>query len=206
MQKKVLFQGDSITDAGRSRESDYYLGHGYASMVAGTIGYFMPLQYSFQNRSISGNRVVDLFARWKEDCINLSPDLVSILIGVNDVWHELEKGQGVDAKTFETVYDLLLSMTKEHLPNAKLVLLCPFVLDGSGTHEHFAIFQKEVALRASITKKMAEKHNAICISLQEVFDKACESAPADYWLHDGVHPTPAGHQLIATEWTKHVIF
>ena len=86
--KKVLFMGDSITDAMRDKDSDAYMGAGYATMAAGVLGRKEPYAYEFMNRGISGNRIVDLHARIRKDMINLQPDYISILIGVNDVWHE----------------------------------------------------------------------------------------------------------------------
>ena len=86
--KTIVFQGDSITDAIRNCENDNYMGSGYATMVAGELGLSEPNEYKFYNRGISGNRVLDLYARWKTDCLNLKPDYLSILVGINDVWHE----------------------------------------------------------------------------------------------------------------------
>ena len=101
--KKILFMGDSITDAMRDREADDYLGAGYASMVAGELGYKEPYAYQFVNRGISGNRIIDLHARIRCDMINLQPDYISILIGVNDVWHEYTRKNGVAADKFEVL-------------------------------------------------------------------------------------------------------
>ena len=112
MEKIILFQGDSITDCGRSREVDYAMGNGYATFVGGALSAAEPYAYKFYNRGISGNRVVDLYARMKIDMINLKPDYMSILIGINDVWHELDSKNGVDAAKFEMVYDLMVSELK----------------------------------------------------------------------------------------------
>ena len=117
MRKIVLFQGDSITDASRMREVPGSLGTGYANYVAGELGMDAPYQYKFYNRGISGNRIVDLYARIKQDMINLKPDYMSILIGVNDVWHEYSYQNGVSAEKFEMVYDLLIRELKQELPD-----------------------------------------------------------------------------------------
>ena len=208
MSKIVLFQGDSITDALRSRENDIYRGNGYPTLVSGRLGMDQPGEYSFLNRGISGNRIVDLYARIKCDFINLKPDVLSILIGVNDVWHEIGNGNGVAAEKFEMVYDLLLSELQQTLPNVKLLILEPFVLQGSATENceerptRWEYFQSEVPLRAEAAKRVAEKHNAVFVPLQERFDKVCKKAPAAYWLHDGVHPTAMGHELIARAWME----
>ena len=207
--KIVLFQGDSITDTGRNRENDNNKGFGYANMVAGELGAAQPYQYAFFNRGISGNRVVDLFARMKVDMINLKPDIMSILIGVNDVWHEYTRQNGVSAEKFEVVYDMMVEELLRELPGLKLMLLGAFVLPGSATenteeHPHrWDYFQKEVALRAAAAKRVAEKYGLPFIPLQPIFDKANENAPvAGYWLRDGVHPTAAGHNLIKNAWLE----
>ena len=106
--KKILFQGDSITDAGRSRDDDNYMGVGYPTLVAGTLGADRPAEFEYINRGISGNRVVDLYARIKADIINLQPDYMSILIGINDDWHELEYKNGVSTQKYETIYNMLI--------------------------------------------------------------------------------------------------
>lgn len=200
--KTILFQGDSITDAGRSRENDGDMGRGYALMVKGKLGYEYPNQYVFYNRGISGNRVVDLYARIKADILNLKPDIMSILIGVNDVWHECKRQNGVDAEKYFKIYSMLIEEIKEELPDTKIMILEPFVLRESATEEYWEEFQAEVSKRAAKAKEIAEKYNLPFISLQNKFDEAAKSAPNNYWLYDGVHPTTAGHELIKREWIK----
>lgn len=209
VEKVILFQGDSITDAGRNRENDNEKGFGYASMVAGELGANEPYQYIFYNRGISGNRVVDLFARMKIDMINLKPNIMSILIGVNDVWHEYKRQNGVSAEKYELVYGLMIEELLRELPGLKLMIMEPFVLPGSATQsteEHpdrWAFFSREVPLRAQAAKRLAEKYDLPFVPLQEIFDKANTDAPApDYWLRDGVHPTAAGHTLIKRAWLE----
>lgn len=209
MSKVILFQGDSITDCIRSRENDNYRGSGYATMVSGALGAKDPYMYTFINRGISGNRVVDLYARIRKDMINLKPDYISILIGVNDVWHEVSYQNGVDAEKFELVYNLLIEELKRDLPGVKIMLLEPFVLPGSATCNteecpaRWEYFQKETALRGEATRRVAEKQNVMFVPLQELFDKVNADAPADgYWLADGVHPSAAGHELIKNAWLE----
>ena len=209
MSKLILLQGDSITDCGRNRELDKSLGQGYALMVSGALGADNPGVYSFLNRGISGNRSVDLYARIKQDIINLQPDYLSILIGVNDVWHEYTRHNGVDADKFELFYSLLIEQIKEALPDIKIMIMEPFVLQGEKTRtsdafpgrwEHFSC---GVPVRAQIARKIAEKYDLVFVPLQEVFDNAEKIEPADgYWLADGVHPTAAGHELIKRQWLK----
>ena len=198
----ILFQGDSITDCGRDRERDVKTGIGYPTMVKGQLGYDEP-GHTFINRGIGGNRSVDLYARIKKDIINLKPDLMSILIGVNDVWHDIhESPNGVDADKFYKIYCMLIEEVKEALPNIKIMILEPFVLHGTATDDHWEFFDVETKKRAAMAKKVAEKYNLTWVPLQEGFDALLEKAPADYWLRDGVHPTVQGSVLIANEWMK----
>lgn len=199
---KILFQGDSITDCGRSRDHDGYLGHGYPQHIASKLGFEHPGEYKFINRGIGGNRIVDLYARIKSDIINLNPDIISIHIGVNDVWHEVDRKNGVDAEKFEKIYDMLLSEIFEALPNVKIMLIGAFATKGAATEAAWDYFCPEVAKRAQAAKKLAEKYCIPFIPLQEKFDEMIEKYPEPYWTHEGVHPTDAGHELMAREWLK----
>ena len=200
--KTILFQGDSITDAGRARDNDSNVGVGYPVLVKGTIGFEHPGEYTFFNRGISGNRVVDVYARIKSDIINLKPDVMSILIGVNDVWHEVSKENGVDAEKYFKIYSMMIEEIKAALPDIKIMILEPFVLKGTATEEAWDVFRPEVEKRAVKARMIAEKFDLPFISLQDKFDAAAKLAPADYWLRDGVHPTTQGHELIKREWLK----
>lgn len=202
--KTILFQGDSITDAQRIRDSATIsaLGYGYANYVTGRLGAKYPGEYSFINRGISGNRVVDVYARIKCDIINLKPDYMSLLIGVNDVWHELNYQNGVDTKKFEKVYTTLLEEVFEALPDIKIFLLLPFVLEGTSTSQYLDAFRADVYSKAEAARRVAEKFGLPYIDLQQRFDEACKKAPADYWLADGVHPAAPGAGLIADAWIE----
>ncbi len=196
--------GDSITDAGRSREIDSHMGEGYPTLVSAALGFEHPNDFRFLNRGISGDRIIDLLARIKADMINLQPDYMSILIGVNDVWHGLnvENPNGVDAEMFEVYYDLLLKQLFEALPDVKIVILGAFLTPGSATNENWNVFRSEVEKRAVISQKLAAKYGLPFVPLQERFDAACKLAPAEHWTHDGVHPTDAGHELIKRAWLE----
>ena len=206
--KTILFMGDSITDAGRSRENNVHMGHGYATMAAGDLGFAYPGEYCFYNRGISGNRVVDLFARTRLDMIQLRPDYMSILIGINDVWHECSAGNGVPAEKFETVYTLLIEELKAELPDLKIMILEPFVLHGTATCSNenhpgrWEYFQVETKRRAEIARSIAQKYDLPFVPLQDSFDKVSADMDPSYWLRDGVHPTAAGHELIKRAWLK----
>lgn len=201
---KILFIGDSITDVGRNTNNGSLLsmGQGYPLLTSARLSVKYPGQFTFVNTGISGNRIVDVYARVKADVWNHNPDVLSILIGVNDVWHEFGNKNGVDAKRFYNVYDMLLRDTLERFPSMKIIAMEPFVLHGGATDGAWDIFYNETRLRAEAVKKAADRYNALYLPLQDMLDKACEICPADYWLGDGVHPTPAGHQLIADAWIE----
>ena len=207
-QKVIVFQGDSITDADRNKNEVFDLGKGYPNLVTANLSANYPYQYQFYNRGISGNRIVDLYARIKKDMINLKPDYMSILIGINDVWHELFDHNGVEADKFEMVYGLMIEELLAALPNLKLMLLEPFVLPGVATRSdaenpgRWEYFRKETDLRRAAVKRLAEKYNLVFVPLQEMFDTVNADAPDGYWLFDGVHPTPAGHELIKGAWLE----
>ena len=198
---KILFWGDSITDVGRDRDDPGSLGAGYPLLIGSRLGADCPGRYTFRNTGISGNRSVDLYARVKADCWNWQPDVVSILVGVNDVWHELrESPNGVGADRFHRVCRMLVEDTLARLPDCTLLLMEPFMLPGTATNRNWEAFSREVPLRAQAIREVAEQFHTRFLPLQGLLDEACKRCPADHWLADGVHPTPAGHQLIADAW------
>ncbi len=207
-QKIVLFQGDSITDCGRSRETEdpnVGLGSGYPSLVAGRLlADYITSDIRVFNRGISGNRVVDLYARWKRDALNLNPDVLSILIGVNDTWHEFNFGtpNGVEPPRYAQFYRMLVDWTLEKLPNIKLVLCEPFVLETGAVKPNWLPEMRE---RQKIVRNLASEYNLVFIPLQERLNEAASKAGApDRILRDGVHPTLLGHQVIADAWIEFV--
>lgn len=200
--KRFLFQGDSITDARRDRENENSINTGYVHLVASHLLNKYPGEYEFFNRGIGGNRIIDVYARIKSDIINLKPDYLSLLIGVNDVWHEIELQNGIDADKFKTLYTMLISEIKEALPNIKIYIMAPFLLRGSETAEHWDVFDAEVKKRANAAKEIAEEFNLPFLPLQEEFDKALTKMPEEYWVRDGVHPLEAGQALIADAFLK----
>ena len=200
---RILFQGDSITDADINWNDTTRLGVGYPRLVESSLGFDEPGEHEFFNRGISGNRIVDLYARIKRDIINLKPDVMSILIGVNDVWHELgDSPNGVSADKFFKIYSMLIEEIKEALPNIKIMILEPFVLEACSTTENWEFFKVETKKRAEMAKKIAETYNLPFIPLQKGFDELATKAPNAYWLGDGVHPTAKGHEFIKREWLK----
>lgn len=197
MKKTILYQGDSITDCGRNREREGSLGTGYAFMTSGKISVDYPGQYTFINKGISGNRVVDLYARIKKDAINLQPDIMTVLIGVNDVWHEFEKQNGVSNEKYAKFLEMFLCEVMESCPQTKIFLLEPFVLPGTANQEFYEAFHHEVRLRAASCKAVAKKLNLPFIPLQEDMEYRASLSKAADVLGDGVHPTCCGHELIS---------
>lgn len=206
MSKRILFQGDSITDCGRNRQDPYAMGNGYPQLIKASLGMDCPDEYEFINRGVSGNRIVDLYARIKQDFINLKPDYASILIGVNDTWHEIGSKNGVETSKFEKIYTMLIEEIKEACPDTKLIIIAPYVLEYVATRsteecpDRWEYFKKDVAEKAEISKKIAKKFGLPLIELQPAFDEALKKAPAEYWTVDGVHPTACGHEIIKRLW------
>jgi lysophospholipase L1-like esterase len=203
----ILFQGDSITDAGRKRgiskpNSDAALGHGYAWLAAAQLLINMPnADLKIFNRGVSGNKVYQLAERWQADCLDLKPDILSILIGVNDFWHTLDGAYKGTLKTYETDYRALVKRTKEALPNVKLVICEPFVLKAGKVGEKW--FPAYDGYRAA-AKRLAAESGAVFVPFQAMFDAASKIAPADSWAKDGVHPTPDGAAIMAGAWLSAV--
>ncbi|MCJ8014505.1 SGNH/GDSL hydrolase family protein [Paenibacillus sp. KQZ6P-2] len=204
----ILFQGDSVTDGYRDRglHQQHYIGQSYvypiSSRLASDHAEKSPL---FINRGISGNRVSDLYARWNEDAFSLNPDVISILIGVNDAWRTMSGEPSGVTDRFERVYRQLLEETKEVLPDTRLILCEPFVLKGSATEEKWEEWQKLMKTYQGIVRKLAEEFSAIFVPLQDAFDTAAQRAEPTYWLYDGVHPSVAGHNVIARRWLDVVL-
>jgi lysophospholipase L1-like esterase len=198
----LLFQGDSITDMkwGRNqKDRNHYLGHSYVYLIASRLHTDMPAaELNFLNRGMSGHTVPNLQKRWQKDAIDLKPDVLSILIGVNDVGRALRAKNGFDAEAYETGYRDLLTRSRAANPDLKIVLLEPFVLPvGRDWGEHIDKARPVVA-------KLAAEFKAVLIKTQDVFDAASKIAPAKHWIWDGVHPLPQGHELIARNWIAEV--
>lgn len=202
--KTFLFQGDSITDANRVDENqdNFGLGCGYALLLASEVERNTKGKIKFVNRGNSGDRITDVYARIKEDIINLKPDYMSILIGVNDVSHELTMNCGVKPEKFKKIYKMLIEEIKEELPEIKIIILEPLVLKGSATTELWEQFNCEVRKLAEVSKQVAEQFSLRFVPLQAEFDKASSDGDTRYWSVDGIHPTAAGHQIIKEELQK----
>lgn len=208
----ILFQGDSITDAGRSRDKDKMgtpsnqpgLGNGYAWLAAAELLVDRPDDgLKIFNRGISGHKVFQLAERWKGDCLDLKPNVLSILIGVNDIWHSLDPKLGYKGtvEVYEQDFRALLERTKQALPNVKLVICEPFVLRCGAVNDKW--FPEFDQYRAA-SKRVAETQRATFVPFQTMFDEAIKYAPPEHWAGDGVHPSPAGASLMAYFWLKAV--
>ena len=174
------------------------MGHGYANLIASRLWYDYPDKgFMFYNRGISGNRVRDLDAHWQQDTLDLKPDVLSVLIGVNDVLTIIKNTDPDTIKKFEETYKRILDKTKDALPNTLIVLCEPFILLLGWVNEKAEIWQAKILKRQFIVRKSTETYQAIFVELQEPFKNACQKAPANYWIWDGVHPMPADHELIA---------
>jgi lysophospholipase L1-like esterase len=208
---KILFQGDSITDGMRYKDpanawdKNHQIGHSYLYVINALLGSRFPERgYEFINRGISGNKVLDLLNRWETDAIEINPDVLSILIGTNDVCYYFpEDAEDLEMNGFRERYDTILSRSREKNPALRLILLEPFGYveeqEAEGTVE---IRTTKLRNAQRIVRELAEKYHAVFVPLQEVFDKAREQYPSRYWIWDGIHPTEAGHGLIAEEWLR----
>lgn len=200
---RVLFQGDSITDMARGRTADpnHILGHSYVFLIAAKQGATFPDQaVTFINRGVSGNEVGNLATRWDADALELKPDVLSILIGVNDVGHALRKNEPVSIETYEKIYDEMLARTIAALPKVRLVLCEPFIAPGKSPGDRFEEWRAAITAMQGVVARLAKKYRAPVVHFQKTFDDAFKRAPVEYWIWDGVHPTYAGHQLLADEW------
>jgi len=191
----ILFQGDSITHGGRGRDLNHYMGHCYAYLIAARLGADMAQQnLHFLNRGVSGDTVKRLQARWQRDTLDLKPDVLSILIGVNGRYR-------FPADDYAKMYTALLAQTTAALPKITLVLCDPFVNPREKPDSRSRV---EVDTRRAIVKKLATTFKAIHVPTQDVFEEAARTTPPNYWIWDGVHPTPAGHELLARRWLETV--
>ncbi len=204
----ILFQGDSITDAGRKKDeassnNASALGSGYAMIAASELLYkYANKDLKIYNKGISGNKVYQLAERWEQDALALKPQVLSILIGVNDFWHKLLGRYEGTIKTYHDDYKALLDRTKQALPDVQLIIGEPFAVPGikAVDEKWYPAFNE---YRAA-AREIADSFNAVFIPYQSIFDKAQKTAPGIYWTYDGVHPSLAGAHLMAHAWLETV--
>ncbi|MEM7342681.1 MAG: SGNH/GDSL hydrolase family protein [Chloroflexota bacterium] len=204
----LLFQGDSITDVRRDRtittpNHTYGMGGGYCKHIAAKLLRERPQdQLMIYNRGVSGDRITDLVARWEKDALHLKPDIISILIGVNDTWFRFSGGIGADPDDYEKMYRTLLQRTKERLPKVQFVLCEPFVLQCGDVKETWL---PEITARQQIVQQLATDFEAYFVPFQAALNEQLTQAPPAYWADDGVHPTVAGHSILAACWYQTVL-
>lgn len=204
---RLVFLGDSITDMNWGRnESDrnHYLGHSFVYLIASRLGVDMPqARLEFFNRGHSGERLQGLKGRWQKDAIDMNPDLVSILIGVNDVQAFIG---GLTAQQWEADYRFILEASRQANPDVRLVLLDPFVLASGrlGNAGEYGSWRGKIDVMLPIVAQLAKDYQAVHVRTQAVFDAAAQAVSAEQWIWDGVHPLPQGHELIARNWLEEV--
>ena len=195
---KLLFIGDSITDCGR-REDKEEIGNGYVRLVRDLLLASSPVTAPVViNRGISGNKIADLQKRWQRDVLDLSPDVLSIYIGINDVWHGLFPGrEGTSIGRFIEGYRDILTRTRVALPDCKLILCEPSVI-WPPVHKQG---NEMLAPYVRAVHEMSKEFDAVCVVLLHAAFNDARAVRADpAWTTDGVHPTSTGHMLIAQTW------
>lgn len=205
---RLLFQGDSITDMkwGRNqKDRNHYLGHSYVFLIAARLGVELPnAKLEFLNRGVSGNKVADLRKRWQKDAIEMKPDWLSILIGVNDIsWGGKS---GVHLEKWEEDYRFILEHSRKENPKLKIVLMDPFVLRMTrlSSDDAWKYWRGEIDKLGEVVKRISTEFKAVHIETQKIFDQAAQQVSPEHWIWDGVHPLPQGHELIARNWLQTV--
>ena len=195
----ILFQGDSITDSGRNYKKDENLGTGYVMMAALWFSAMYPeMEVKVLNRGISGNRIRDLSNRWQKDTLNLKPDVVSILVGINDTLGKYFWGSPTSVSDFENDYRMILRQTRDNL-NSQIVLMEPFSI--IVTKDQLKL-REDLNPKIEVVRKLSEEFETLLIPLDKIFDEAVKKREPQFWSQDGIHPTPVGHALIAQSWLK----
>lgn len=206
---RILFQGDSLTDGNRYKlkeqewDKNHQIGHSYAYIVNGILGSKYPDKHlEFMNRGISGNRIIDIYARIAPDIIELQPDVLSIMVGINDIPSDWNGKQGTSPEKYERLYRSLLQEVTEALPNVKLILCEPVIFPVNQEARDYAACERAVQAFQTVVKRLAEEFHAEFLELQTEFEKCYQLREPEYWSWDGIHPTENGHGVIATKWME----
>lgn len=201
----VLFYGDSITDAGRNREAapndPNGWGRGYAFLAASQLSAdFADWNLTFSNKGISGNRIYDLEDRLERDVLSLNPTVVSILIAINDTWRRYDSNKESVIEEFTASYTRVL----ERLTGAgiRVLLLEPFLLP---VPEDRATWRVDLDPKIHAIRDLARQFNTGYLALDGIFATASTKRESAFWLPDGVHPSAAGHALIARHYIDAII-
>jgi len=196
----VLFQGDSITDCGRSRAKDGFLGNGYAAIAAARFGALHPdWHVTFLNRGVGGDRMIDLRARWQRDCLDLHPTWVSILIGINDTWRSYDNNDATSISRYVADYRDILERTAAS--GARLILCEPFVLPFPPDR---IAWRTDLDQRIHAVHDLEREFQAVLVPFDGLFADAMTRREPSFWTSDGVHPTLDGHSLMADAWLRAV--
>jgi lysophospholipase L1-like esterase len=197
----VLFQGDSVTDCGRDREDITSLSEGYPGVVAKMFHLIYPeRKVTFVNKGISGNRVIDLLGRFDTDFKAVNPDFISILIGINDTWRRYDSNYPTSTEQFEATYRELLSKIKKEMPQCKIMLIEPFVLNSLPDR---ASWREDLDPKILAVRKLAKEFADYYLPMDGIFAKAeVEEYTCTEITGDGVHPSAIGHSIIAKEYLK----
>ncbi len=195
----ILFQGDSITDCNRHKLRSHDLGRGYVQLIQQRLDeQYSDQEFTCLNRGISGNRTLDVKLRWRMDCLNHAPDVLSLLVGINDTWRRYDSGLKTSIEHFEENYRYLLDTFKNKYPDTPILLLSPFLLPVSEEQE---VWFEDLLPKIECVEKLAKEYDTAYLPLQKIFeDNLSSTCPPSFWTFEGVHPTPQGHLLIANAW------
>ncbi len=198
----IVFIGDSITDMGRSQAAYRPFGSGYVHFAANLLLAKYPhLNLNIVNTGINGNTIYDLKSRWEEDCIEYKPDILSVLIGINDLWYQNVEFEKLPAEVYvgeyESIYRQLLSRAKEQC-NCQMVLMESFMFCNDSENQMF----KELRTYIGIVHKLAEQFDAVLVRLQSGIDEQIKQVPPEKWSQDMVHPYIWAHTWIARRWLE----
>ena len=200
---KILFQGDSITDAFRKPDeinSAYQLGNGYVLLIAAQLAARFPdKHWDFVNRGVSGNKILDLKNRWTNDVLAIRPDVLTIFVGVNDTLAAMQGQPSTNEQEFASAYQFLLQETRQHLPDTRFVLMEPFLLEVGEVRKSWC---DDLRSRQLLVQAIASETMSDFVPTQQIFDNASKIREPAFWSYDGIHPTHAGFQLLADAWLE----
>lgn len=204
---KLLFQGDSLTDSGRNKDTttpNSGLGGGFVGLIASRLLFDNP-DIEIYNRGIAGNRIADMYARWIEDTLNIPFNVISIMNGVNDIGFAIRQNRGADARKYEFIYDRILYETKESHPDADMILCQPFLIKRiyekeNDIYEDWERWNTAIEERGEIVRKLSKQYGALFVEFKPAIDDALKRAPAEHWSLDCIHMTHAGNELLARTW------
>ncbi len=200
---KILFQGDSVTDCGRDRDCETSLGTGYASKVALVCDTLFPeKQLQFVNRGVSGDRVCNLLERYEEDFLKVQPDVVSILIGINNTWRRYDANDGTELEKFRAEYELLLSKIKKDMPNTKIIIIEPFLMNSV---EERMLWREDLNPKIMAIRELARTYADAYIALDGILQQYVIDGYSDGEIaEDAVHPSDLGHSFMARAYIQNL--